>query len=193
MMLTFLLKIWRKYHPPIMELERPFCLECGKKFPDSFLLQNFDHPVCDNCRDNEDKHALITRTEAKNEYLLKDCNFDRREPLLKFISWKNPHNSNWGEMKLYLQLQIKSELLKKKEKRERKRKINQSFKSSKKKKLKLYIWMWEAVCSIGLRWVLTLTILNPILLYKRILISTRASLVVSKKLLTKFNDFKQWI
>lgn len=54
---------------------------------------------------------MITRTEAKNEYLLKDCDFDKREPPLKYISRKNPHNSNWGEMKLYLQLQIEKRAL----------------------------------------------------------------------------------
>ncbi|KAK6642857.1 hypothetical protein RUM43_004359 [Polyplax serrata] len=97
--------------PPIIEPERPTCLECNEKFPDSFLLLHFDHPVCDKCRDNDDKHALITKTEAKNEYLLKDCDFDKRGPPLKFISRKNPHNSNWGEMKLYLQLQIEKRAL----------------------------------------------------------------------------------
>lgn len=97
--------------PPIIEPERPSCVECSEKFPDSFLFQNFDYPVCDKCRDNEDKHALITRTEAKNEYLLKDCDFDKREPVLKYISRKNPHNTNWGEMRLYLQLQVEKRAL----------------------------------------------------------------------------------
>lgn len=40
------------------------------------------------------------------EYLLKDCDLDKREPILKFITRKNPHNSNWGNMKLYLQIQV---------------------------------------------------------------------------------------
>ncbi|KAG8227011.1 hypothetical protein J437_LFUL000317 [Ladona fulva] len=90
----------------IVKHDRPHCLECQEEFPDSFLYQNFSHEVCDKCRDNEDKHCLITKTEAKNEYLLKDCDFDKRDPPLKFITKKNPHNSNWGEMILYLQLQV---------------------------------------------------------------------------------------
>jgi len=57
-------------------------------------------------RDNEDKHALITKTDAKQEYLLKDCDLDLREPPLKFIVRKNPHNSRWGDMKLYLHIQV---------------------------------------------------------------------------------------
>lgn len=62
-------------------------------------------------RDNEDKHSLITRTEAKQEYLLKDCDLDKREPPLKFIVRKNPHNVRWGEMKLYLHLQVEKRAL----------------------------------------------------------------------------------
>lgn len=57
-------------------------------------------------RDNEEKHKLISRTEAKQTYLLKDCDLDKREPPLKFILKKNPHNPRWGDMKLYLKLQV---------------------------------------------------------------------------------------
>lgn len=54
----------------------------------------------------KEKFDLITKTEAKKEYLLKDCDIDLRPPPLKYILGKNPHNSRWGEMKLYLQLQV---------------------------------------------------------------------------------------
>ncbi|XP_055916621.1 DNA repair protein complementing XP-A cells homolog isoform X2 [Eupeodes corollae] len=87
------------------------CLECADKFSGSYLLDNFDHAVCDKCRDPEEKHALITKTEAKAEYLLKDCDFDRREPVLKFISKKNARYTKWGEMKLYLLLQVQKRAL----------------------------------------------------------------------------------
>lgn len=56
-------------------------------------------------RDDDDKHALITRTDARQEYLLKDCDLDLREPILRFILRKNPHNPRWGDMKLYLRTQ----------------------------------------------------------------------------------------
>ncbi|KAG8130324.1 hypothetical protein E2320_017104 [Naja naja] len=56
--------------------------------------------------DVENKHKLLTRTEAKQEYLLKDCDLDKREPVLRFILKKNPHNPHWGDMKLYLKLQV---------------------------------------------------------------------------------------
>jgi DNA-repair protein complementing XP-A cells len=56
-------------------------------------------------RDPEE-HKLITKTEALNMYLLRDYDLDKREPPLKYITRKNPHNVRWGEMKLYLQLQV---------------------------------------------------------------------------------------
>uniref|UniRef100_A0A669QAL8 XPA, DNA damage recognition and repair factor n=1 Tax=Phasianus colchicus TaxID=9054 RepID=A0A669QAL8_PHACC len=100
---------WRARRPPaapVLEFDYLVCGDCGKEFMDSYLMQHFDWPTCDNCRDAEDKHKLITRTEAKEEYLLKDCDLDKREPVLRFIVKKNPHNPRWGDMKLYLRLQV---------------------------------------------------------------------------------------
>ncbi|XP_010993832.3 DNA repair protein complementing XP-A cells [Camelus dromedarius] len=91
---------------PVMEFDYVICEECGKEFMDSYLMNHFDLATCDNCRDADDKHKLITKTEAKQEYLLKDCDLEKREPALKCIVKKNPHHSQWGDMKLYLKLQI---------------------------------------------------------------------------------------
>ena len=97
--------------PAPIIIDSPHCDECQQEFKDSYLLKTFDLAVCDKCRDPDEKHSLITKTEAKQEYLLKDCDFDKREPPLKFITRRNPHNSNWGDMKLYLQLQIEQRAL----------------------------------------------------------------------------------
>ncbi|XP_055628963.1 DNA repair protein complementing XP-A cells homolog [Toxorhynchites rutilus septentrionalis] len=94
-----------------LPIEFDDCVECGDKFADSYLLNTFEYKACDACRDSDGKHSLITRTEAKQEYLLKDCDLDKREPILKYISRKNPHNVRWGEMKLYLHLQIEQRAL----------------------------------------------------------------------------------
>ena len=48
----------------------------------------------------------ITKTDIKNIFLLKDHDLDERKPPLKFIVRKNPHNPRWGDMKLYLRLQV---------------------------------------------------------------------------------------
>ncbi|XP_047222292.1 DNA repair protein complementing XP-A cells [Girardinichthys multiradiatus] len=91
---------------PVIEPDYLLCDDCQKPFMDSFLSNSFDLSVCDKCRDNEEKHKLISRTEAKQRYLLKDVDFDKREPPLRFILKKNPHNPRWGDMKLYLLLQV---------------------------------------------------------------------------------------
>jgi len=64
---------------PVMEFDYAVCEECGKEFMDSYLMSHFDLATCDNCRDADDKHKLITKTEAKQEYLLKDCDLEKRE------------------------------------------------------------------------------------------------------------------
>nr|XP_016935093.1 DNA repair protein complementing XP-A cells homolog [Drosophila suzukii] len=136
--------------PPILDdaiaipVQYEECLECGDMFADSYLFNNFGHSVCDKCRDNDDRHALITRTEAKAEYLLKDCDFDKREPKLRYISRKNPHNVRWGEMKLYLHQQIhqralevwgsEEELVRQHESREDKREVGKARKYNKQMK-----------------------------------------------------------
>ncbi|XP_071507134.1 DNA repair protein complementing XP-A cells homolog [Diadema antillarum] len=87
------------------------CEECGRAFQDSYLFKHFDHPVCDECKDLDEKHELITKTDARNTYLMKDADFDKREPALKFITRKNPHNIRWGEMKLFLKSQVEKRAL----------------------------------------------------------------------------------
>ncbi|XP_067106062.1 DNA repair protein complementing XP-A cells [Osmerus mordax] len=91
---------------PVIEADYLVCDNCDKPFMDSYLSNSFDLSVCDKCRDNEVKHKLVSRTEAKQQYLLKDCDLDQREPPLRFVLRKNPHNPHWGDMKLYLQLQV---------------------------------------------------------------------------------------
>ncbi|XP_010889957.1 DNA repair protein complementing XP-A cells [Esox lucius] len=96
---------------PVIEADYLLCDDCDKPFMDSYLSNSFDLAVCDSCRDNEVKHKLISRTEAKQLYLLKDCDLDKREPVLRFVLRKNPHNPRWGDMKLYLKLQVEKRSL----------------------------------------------------------------------------------
>ncbi|KAK2714788.1 DNA repair protein complementing XP-A cells homolog [Artemia franciscana] len=93
--------------PPELEPEDyPRCIECETRFISSFLLKSFEYSVCDPCREDEEKFDLIPKSAAKEEYLLKDCDLDRREPTLKFISKPNPHNPMGHDMKLYLRIQV---------------------------------------------------------------------------------------
>jgi DNA-repair protein complementing XP-A cells len=63
------------------------------------------------CRKKDDENKLITRTEAKSKYLLKDCDLDMRQPILRFVSKKNPHNPRYGDMRLYLHAQVFARIL----------------------------------------------------------------------------------
>jgi DNA-repair protein complementing XP-A cells len=117
------------------------CIECEEEFADSYLQKNFEYTACDKCKDLDEKHELITKTNARDDYLLKDCDFDYREPPLKFIARKNPHKSTWAEMKLYLKLQVEAralevhgsfdEIKRQKELREEKREIGKIKKYNK--------------------------------------------------------------
>ena len=50
---------------PVISGELTLCLECDKPFLDSYLLRTYDYSVCDKCRDSEEKHSVITKTQAK--------------------------------------------------------------------------------------------------------------------------------
>ncbi|CAG9759426.1 unnamed protein product [Ceutorhynchus assimilis] len=90
---------------PIIEPDRPQCRDCKKLFATSWLFDTFDCKCCDECKES-DTYKLITKTDAKTKYLLQDCDLEKREPPLKFITRKNPHNVHWGDMKLYLELEV---------------------------------------------------------------------------------------
>ena len=64
----------------------------------------------DQDTEKDGKHELITKTDAKSTFLLKDGDLERprgeKRPGLGFIVRKNPHNPRWGDMKLYLRSQV---------------------------------------------------------------------------------------
>lgn len=91
--------------PPIDENRMKDCEECHREFLRSYLYRTFGVDICDDCRDPKGIHELITRTDAKAKYLLKDCDFDLREPPLRYILKKNPYHSR-GDMRLYLKYQV---------------------------------------------------------------------------------------
>lgn len=96
--------------PPINENIMKECEECHQDFLRSNLYRNFAVHICDDCRDPKSAHELITRTDAKSKYLLKDCDIDLRNPPLRFILKKNPYQSR-GDMRLYLKFQIEERAL----------------------------------------------------------------------------------
>lgn len=97
--------------PVINENIMKECEECHNDFLRSYLYRNFVVHICDDCRDPKGTHELITRTDAKSKYLLKDCDLDLREPPLRYILKKNPYQSR-GDMRLYLKYQVEERALK---------------------------------------------------------------------------------
>ncbi|KAI6205200.1 hypothetical protein M3Y94_00765700 [Aphelenchoides besseyi] len=84
------------------------CVDCERPLIESFLWDSYNHPVCNDCRKNDNtKYKMISRTNAKKDYVLKDEDLDIRRPILRYISKKNPNNPRYGDMKLYLELQIR--------------------------------------------------------------------------------------
>lgn len=96
--------------PALDESTMKECEECHDDFLKSYLYRNFGVYVCDNCRSPRETHELITRTDAKSKYLLKDCDLDLRNPPLRYILKKNPYQSR-GDMRLYLKYQIEERAL----------------------------------------------------------------------------------
>ncbi|XP_014358573.2 DNA repair protein complementing XP-A cells homolog isoform X2 [Papilio machaon] len=97
--------------PLVHASQQPRCKECQQLFPQSYLFDTFDFSVCDDCRDDEGAHELVTRTEAKSEFLLKDCDLDSRPPPLRCVRRRNPHRTHYAEMRLYLRAQVEERAL----------------------------------------------------------------------------------
>ena len=84
-----------------------FCRECKIQCNASYLYDMFRENVCDDCKSKDkDQFKLMSRTEAKNEFSLKDCDLDAREPPLRYVTAPNPHSTFGGIMKLYMQGQV---------------------------------------------------------------------------------------
>lgn len=69
-----------------------------KGLPDRLLRENFDEYICFHCKEKSLDYGLVTKTTAKQEYLLGDSCFKS----LKHISKPNPMNPRWTGIKLFL-------------------------------------------------------------------------------------------
>ncbi|KAJ2067361.1 DNA repair protein rad14, partial [Coemansia sp. S155-1] len=84
------------------------CCECGSIDLDMVYLKIFKVMVCKPCVDKiPDKYSLLTKTEAKEDYLLTDSELRDRE---LFPVWEkaNPHKSTWNNMLLYMRQHLES-------------------------------------------------------------------------------------
>ncbi|KAF2208348.1 hypothetical protein CERZMDRAFT_49321 [Cercospora zeae-maydis SCOH1-5] len=82
------------------------CRECGSLEIDWNWDEMLKTQICHTCKDKyPDKYSLLTKTEAKEDYLLTDPEL-KDESLLPHIKKPNPHKSTWNDMMLYLRYQV---------------------------------------------------------------------------------------
>lgn len=82
------------------------CRECNSLEIDFKWDEDLDCQVCAGCKEKfPDKYSLLTKTEAKEDYLLTDP--ELRDPkLLPHVEKPNPHKASWNNMMLYLRYQV---------------------------------------------------------------------------------------
>lgn len=97
------------YEPGINGLDRSTlkkCRECGSLEIDFKWDEAFACPVCAGCKDKyPEKYSLLTKTEAREDYLLTDPEL-KDTNLLPHLKKANPHKSTWNDMMLYLRFQV---------------------------------------------------------------------------------------
>ncbi|KAJ2132052.1 DNA repair protein rad14 [Coemansia sp. RSA 678] len=89
------------------------CVECGSIDLDVTYFKVFRTQVCKACIEKiPDKYSLLTKTEAKEDYLLTDGELRDRD---LFPVWEkaNPHKSTWNNMLLYLRRDLEQFAIKK--------------------------------------------------------------------------------
>ena len=82
------------------------CRECSSPEVDWKWLDIFRIAVCNSCKEKlPDKYNLLTKTEAREDYLLTDPEL-KDEELLPHLERPNPHKASWNNMMLYLRCQV---------------------------------------------------------------------------------------
>ncbi|KIW09213.1 DNA repair protein [Verruconis gallopava] len=91
----------------VLEKEREkVCRECGSLEIDFQWADIFGCCVCHACKDKyPDRYSLLTKTEAREDYLLTNPELEDKE-LLPRMEKPNPHKSHWSTMQLYLRYQV---------------------------------------------------------------------------------------
>ncbi|GBC04078.1 hypothetical protein RclHR1_00550023 [Rhizophagus clarus] len=115
----------RKWEPPETEFEalepsmsldpaeNPKCKDCDSIELDNLFRKTFGVCVCKGCKEKyPEKYSLITKSEAKEDYLLTDPEL-RDEEALPRLARPNPHKATWNNMMLFLREQVEEFAFKK--------------------------------------------------------------------------------
>lgn len=106
------------YEPGISALktaegDQKTCFDCGSLEVDWKWVEVFKCRVCNKCKEAKpEKYSLLTKTEAREDYLLTDPEL-RDAELLPHLERPNPHRSTWNNMMLYLRYQVEAHAVKK--------------------------------------------------------------------------------
>lgn len=98
------------FEPGISVLEETVkkCSECGSLELDFAWVEIFGCEVCYACKEKmPEKYSLLTKTEAREDYLLTNPELEDKE-LLPRLEKPNPHASHWSMMQLYLRYQVEA-------------------------------------------------------------------------------------
>ncbi|KAJ1725797.1 DNA repair protein rad14 [Coemansia erecta] len=92
-----------------LRAESTECSECRAVVGvDAAYLREYSVAVCAKCiGEVAEKYSLLTKTEAKEDYLLTDSELSDRE---LFPVWEkaNPHKSTWNNMLLFLRMHVET-------------------------------------------------------------------------------------
>ncbi|ORY09927.1 XPA protein C-terminus-domain-containing protein [Clohesyomyces aquaticus] len=84
------------------------CRECSSLEIDYKWQDIFHIGICALCREKyPDKYSLLTKTEAREDYLLTDPEL-KDEDLLPHLERPNPHKQSFHNMQLFLRLQVEA-------------------------------------------------------------------------------------
>eukprot|EP00823_Brevimastigomonas_motovehiculus_P006373 TRINITY_DN5278_c0_g1_i1.p1 TRINITY_DN5278_c0_g1~~TRINITY_DN5278_c0_g1_i1.p1 ORF type:complete len:263 (-),score=65.96 TRINITY_DN5278_c0_g1_i1:1152-1940(-) len=80
------------------------CIKCHSLSYSHDFFNAFGVCVCRSCLKTSDDFVLISKSEAKTQYLLSDSDFSD----LKFLSRPNKQHPSWAPMKLFLRPQVEA-------------------------------------------------------------------------------------
>lgn len=90
---------------PVNPLDIPKCCECNSLKINGKLFNAFDVKVCRECENlKPEVYSLLTKTEAKQDYLL-------TEPEIKSLNYMekhNPYKKHWFPMQLFLRRDLEN-------------------------------------------------------------------------------------
>eukprot|EP00511_Aplanochytrium_stocchinoi_P010962 CAMPEP_0204872506 /NCGR_PEP_ID=MMETSP1348-20121228/38357_1 /ASSEMBLY_ACC=CAM_ASM_000700 /TAXON_ID=215587 /ORGANISM="Aplanochytrium stocchinoi, Strain GSBS06" /LENGTH=306 /DNA_ID=CAMNT_0052027399 /DNA_START=35 /DNA_END=952 /DNA_ORIENTATION=- len=85
------------------------CIVCSKPNVENKMLVHFKVAICYVCKSSDPQYKLMTKTRAKQEYLLNDKILDK----MNSLSINNPRHGAWSSMRLYLTCQVQQACIQK--------------------------------------------------------------------------------